>query len=77
MLDYIAHNTDILDTIRNTGDFTSETEEKLEKAIEEFRETFIKGDGQPLVAKDDSEQNHIEVEQEKIVRYASAEAEDK
>ena len=67
----------IPNTVTEFDHYMFANNEKLEKAIEEFRETFIKGDGQPLVAKDDSEQNHIEVEQEKIVRYASAEAEDK
>ncbi|MDK6664155.1 F0F1 ATP synthase subunit alpha [Alloscardovia omnicolens] len=78
LLDYVAHNTDILDVIRETGDFTSETEEKLAAAVDAYRDTYVKVDGIPLI-------DHTaapgfvpaEVEQEKLVaRKAKDKAKD-
>ena len=63
MLDYLDHNTDILKTIRETEDFTADTEAALDKAVEAFRETFVK----PLVEKKPNVKNATPVEQEKIV----------
>ena len=51
MLDYLDHNTDILKTIRETEDFTADTEAALDKAVEAFRETFVTSAGKPLVEK--------------------------
>lgn len=51
MLDYLDHNTDILKTIRETEDFTADTEAALDKAVETFRETFVTSAGKPLVEK--------------------------
>ncbi|OHA04125.1 MAG: F0F1 ATP synthase subunit alpha [Candidatus Sungbacteria bacterium RIFCSPHIGHO2_02_FULL_53_17] len=43
LLDYIEklHRADILDTIRETGDLTKETEEKLKTAIDDFKKLSI------------------------------------
>ena len=51
LLDYIDHNTDILKTIRETEDFTADTEAALDKAVDEFRSTFVSSNGKPLVEK--------------------------
>lgn len=68
LLDYVDHNTDILKTIRETGNFTDETEKALEKAVEEFRATYVTQAGKPLVTKkSDPEFTPAKVEQEKIV----------
>lgn len=67
MLDYLDHNTDILSTIRDTGDFTTDTESALDKAIDEFRATFVTKAGKPLVEKKPSVKPDTPVEQEKIV----------
>ena len=66
LLDYVEHNTSILDTIRETGDFTKETEAELDAAVEAFRQTFVKVDGTPLVNKEEAAQTPAEIEQEKI-----------
>ena len=66
MLDYLAHNTDILDTIRETGDFTADTEKALDKAVEEYRTTYVSVSGKPLVDKKPQAEAHAEVEQEKL-----------
>ena len=67
MLDYLDHNTDILKTIRETEDFTADTEAALDKAVEAFRETFVTSAGKPLVEKKPNIKNATPVEQEKIV----------
>ena len=67
MLDYLDHNTDILKTIRETEDFTADTEAALDKAVEAFRETFVTSAGKPLVEKKPDVKNATPVEQEKIV----------
>lgn len=66
--DYLAHNTKVLDVIRETGDFTAETEKSLEEAITAFRETYIKVDGNPLVVTSDVPAKPVEVEQERLVK---------
>lgn len=73
MHDYLAHSTKILDTIRETEDFTAETEKALGEAIEEYRQGFVKSDGTPLVAKK-SAAAPTQVEQEKLVKPKAAKA---
>ncbi|MBT1177210.1 MULTISPECIES: F0F1 ATP synthase subunit alpha [Bifidobacterium] len=67
LLDYVDHNTDILKTIRDTEDFTADTEKALEKAVDDFRNTFVQHDGTPLVAEKPVEKTDTPVEQEKLV----------
>jgi len=67
MLDYLEHNTDILKTIRETGDFTADTEAALDKAVDEFRATFVTSEGKPLVEKKPDTEHAAPIEQEKIV----------
>ena len=63
----IYHNTDILKTIRETGDFTADTEAALDKAVDEFRATFVTSEGKPLVEKKPDTEHAAPIEQEKIV----------
>ncbi len=67
MLEYLDHNTDILKTIRETENFTAETEEALDKAVEAFRQTFVTSSGKPLIDKKPAAKSATPVEQEKIV----------
>lgn len=69
---YLADNTKVLDTIRDTGDLTDETEKKLAEAIDAFRKVFVKSDGQPLVAKKDAAPQQVKVGQEKFVRPSNS-----
>ena len=41
LLDYLHANSTVLDTIAATGDLTSETEEALKNAVEEFHHQWI------------------------------------
>ena len=41
LLDYLEHSTDILKTIRETENFTPDTEAALDEAVEAFRETYV------------------------------------
>ena len=66
--DYLEHNTDILDIIRETSNFTSDTEKALDEAIEDFRKTFIMHDGKPLVVPTGVNAEEPEsIQQEKLV----------
>ena len=67
MLDYLDHNTDILKTIRETEEFTADTEAALDKAVDEFRSTFVSSAGKPLVEKKPDVDKAAPVDQEKIV----------
>ena len=70
LLDYLDHNTDILKTIRDTEDFTKETEQALEKAVDEFAKTFVTHNGKTLdgrQAEQDEKDQPVAVQQEKLV----------
>ena len=70
LLDYLDHNTDILKTIRDTEDFTKETEQALEKAVDEFAKTFVTHNGKTLdgrQAEQEEEDQPVAVQQEKLV----------
>ena len=69
LLDYLDYNTDILKTIRDTEDFTDDTEKALDKAVDEFAKTFVTHKGQTLDGhKADQEQEQpVAVQQEKLV----------
>ena len=69
LLDYLDHNTDILKTIRDTEDFTDDTEKALDKAVDEFAKTFVTHKGQTLDGHkaDQDEEQPVAVQQEKLV----------
>lgn len=70
---YLEANTDILTTIRETGDFTAETEKKLDEAVDAFSKTFIRHDGTALDKRNvGEEEDDLKVEQEKILVDRSA-----
>lgn len=72
LLDYLDHNTDILKTIRETGDFTDDTEKALDQATDDFAKTFVTHDGKTLNGQDAAdEQEDVPVEQEKLVAQGS------
>ncbi|PLS26103.1 ATP synthase F0F1 subunit alpha [Bifidobacterium anseris] len=66
LLEYLDRNTDILKTIHDTGDFTSETEAALDKAVDAFRETYVTKAGKPLVDKKPTPKGVTPVDQEQI-----------
>lgn len=66
LLEYVSSNTDILKTIRATGDFTKETEAALDKAVDAFRETYVTKAGKPLVDKKPVPKGTTPVDQEQI-----------
>ena len=69
LLDYLDHNTDILKTIRDTEDFTDDTEKDLDKAVDEFAKTFVTHKGQTLDGHkaDQDQEQPVAVQQEKLV----------
>ena len=66
---YLEEHTDILDVIRETRDFTKDTEAKLNDAIDAFRKTFITHDGKRLEEPEGPEDDGAAqtVDQEKLV----------
>ncbi len=72
LLDYIDHNTDILKTIRETEEFTADTEAALDKAVDEFRLTFVSSAGKPLVEKKPDVDKAAPVDQERSWREKEA-----
>ena len=66
LLEYVDRNTDILTTIRDTGGFTKETEDALDKAVDAFRETYGTKAGKPLVDKKTAPKSVTPVDQEQI-----------
>ena len=76
LLDYLEHSTDILKTIRETENFTPDTEAALDEAVEAFRETYVTKAGKPLVVKKPSTRKPVPVEQEKIIAKADKPAHD-
>ncbi|MBB2955692.1 F-type H+-transporting ATPase subunit alpha [Bifidobacterium commune] len=67
LLDYVEHNTDILKIIRDTGDFTADTEKALDEAVEQYRADYVTKAGKPLVVKKPADAMDAKIEQEKIV----------
>jgi len=69
LLDYLDKVTDILQVIRDTEDFTKETESKLDAAIDDFRRMFKTSAGKPLIVKDSlpPAENPAPVEKEQLV----------
>ncbi|HXD61567.1 MAG TPA: F0F1 ATP synthase subunit alpha [Lacisediminihabitans sp.] len=71
LLDYLAHNSKVLETLRETNVLSDETVAELEKGVDAFKLEFQTGEGKPLasVGKEIFDATAEEdVNQEKIVR---------
>jgi len=69
--DYLARNTKVLDTIRETSKLDDDTTADLDKAVDAFKLEFQTGEGKPLASVGSEKFEAIEVEevvQEKIVK---------
>jgi F-type H+-transporting ATPase subunit alpha len=51
-LDYLRHNTKVLDTIAETGQFTKDSEQVTVEALEKFRDQYVSTNGHPLAEGD-------------------------
>ena len=51
-LDYLRHNSKVLDTIAETGQFNADTERATEDALAAFLEQYVSTDGKPLASGD-------------------------
>ena len=71
LLDHLRRNTEVLATIGSTGKLEDSTEDALGAAIDDFRLSFLKGDGTPLVGGEESDEV-TPVEQEQIVMQKKA-----
>jgi len=69
LLDHLARNTKILDTLRETNVLDDVTEAELEKAVDAFLLEFQPGEGAPGVGTEEFEATEVEdVNQERIVK---------
>lgn len=69
--DYLARNTKVLDTLRDTNVLDDDTTKALDEAVEQFKLEFQTGDGKPLNGPGSEQFKEIEpeeIEQEKIVK---------
>ncbi|QNO38525.1 F0F1 ATP synthase subunit alpha [Protaetiibacter sp. SSC-01] len=67
--DYLARNTQVLDTLRDTNVLDDATEAELEKAVDAFVLEFQPGEGAPGVGSEEFEAAEVEdVNQERIVK---------
>ncbi|MFZ2963927.1 MAG: F0F1 ATP synthase subunit alpha [Rhodoglobus sp.] len=69
--DYLARNTKVLDTLRETNVLDDDTTAELEAAVDRFKLEFQTGDGKPLNGPGSEQFEEIEaeeIEQEVIVR---------
>jgi F-type H+-transporting ATPase subunit alpha len=68
-LDYLRHESDVLASIRETGNFDDDHAQAVTGALEEFKPTFQTSDGQLLAGKEEVESMEPEnVQQEQITR---------
>jgi len=67
--DYLARNTQVLDTLRDTNVLDDATEAELEKAVDAFLLEFQPGEGGPGIGSEEFEAAEVEdVNQERIVK---------
>ena len=71
LLDYLARNTDVLSTLRETNQLSDETVGQLDKSIDQFKLEFQTGEGKPLASAGREEfapADAEDINQEKIVK---------
>jgi F-type H+-transporting ATPase subunit alpha len=70
MLDHLRRHTKILETIRETKDFSSDTEQALRDALQEFKRNFVGGEPPSVQPGHESAEpmDERDVDQERIVR---------
>jgi F-type H+-transporting ATPase subunit alpha len=71
LLDYLKHNTSVLDTLRETNQLGDDTVAALNESVDEFKKQFTTGEGKPLasVGKESFEAaDREDVEQAQITR---------
>jgi F-type H+/Na+-transporting ATPase subunit alpha len=70
MLDHLRRHTKILETIRETRDFSSDTEQALREALQEFKRNFVGGEPPSIQPGHESAEpmDDRDVDQERIVR---------
>jgi len=69
--EYLARNTKVLDTIRDSGKLDDDVKAELEKSVDAFKKEFLTGSGDPLASAGKEVFTPTEVEdvnQEKIVK---------
>ena len=73
LLDYLRHDTKVLDTIRDSNQLSDDTAKDLDSAVEEFKKRFTTGEGKPLASLGSESfeaADREEIEQAQITRNA-------
>ncbi|HRP99987.1 MAG TPA: F0F1 ATP synthase subunit alpha [Terrimesophilobacter sp.] len=71
LLDHLARNTKVLDTLRETNVLDDDTTAELDKAVDAFKLEFQTGEGKPLITAGNEQFDELEeeeIEQEQIVK---------
>ncbi len=68
MLDHVRRTTDVLDQIESTGKLEDSTVEAMQKAVEDYRDTFLGTDGHGPVGQEVEDDPEVDIDQEQIVR---------
>ncbi len=67
VLDYVRHNSNVLETIRDTGVLDDNTEETLRKVVAEYQHSFLVAEGL-IAAEEEAAEVETEEVQEQLVR---------
>jgi F-type H+-transporting ATPase subunit alpha len=67
VLDYVRHNSNVLETIRDTGVLDDDTEETLRKVVAEYQHSFLVAEGL-IAAEEEAAEVETEEVQEQLVR---------
>jgi F-type H+-transporting ATPase subunit alpha len=67
VLDYVRHNSNVLETIRDTGVLDDDTEETLRRVVAEYQHSFLVAEGL-IAAEEEAAEVETEEVQEQLVR---------
>lgn len=68
LLEHLRHNGTVLQTIRETKKFEQDTEEELERILDEVKKDYLAGEGKDPVTDENGRLTAEDIEQEQIVR---------
>ena len=67
MLDHVRRTTDVLDEIETSGKLEDATLESMQKAVEDYRDTFLGSNGKSPVGQEVEDDPEVDIDQEQIV----------
>mgnify|MGYP002735325849 FL=1 len=67
LLDHVRRSTVVMDQIEKTGKLEDATLEAMQKAVEDYRDTFLGADGKSTVGQEVEDDPEVDIDQEQIV----------